>query len=116
MFPVLFPRPTDSHREERKPKLDRFLGTIQLKVKGTTSWVGADKVWGVYVRFLRGSADQVPFCFGENGGATIDSIGADRVQIFTGRGDSDIKRIGTLQLYVYNFGLVLLERGRGRAK
>ena len=99
---MLFPHPTDSYREERKPKLDRFLGSIQLKVKGTTSWVGADKVWGVYIRFLRGSADQVPFCFGENGGATIDFIGADRVQIFTGRGDSDMKRMGTLQLYVYN--------------
>ena len=59
-------------------------------------------MWGVYPRCLRGSADQVPFCFGENGGSTIDFIGAERVQIYTGRGDSDMKRMGTLQLYVLN--------------
>ena len=54
------------------------------------------------MRFLCGSADQVPFCFGEDGGATIDFIGAERVQIFTGRGDSDMKRMGTLQPCVFN--------------
>ena len=88
---------------ERKPKLQRFLAGIQKLVRNSC-YPDKDELntsVGKYPHVLRSSLDQVPFNFGMNGKDTLDFTGTERVQIYTGHA-SDAKRMGTLQIWLFN--------------
>lgn len=89
---------------EREPKLKRMMAGIQRRVKESAT--GPYHIYedGMYPFAKRASLDQVPCMFGLNGRETLDSVGSDRVQIFTGKGDADQKRMCTLQICVLNLG------------
>eukprot|EP00035_Acanthoeca_spectabilis_P019379 m.421460 g.421460 ORF g.421460 m.421460 type:complete len:704 (-) comp16848_c0_seq2:162-2273(-) len=87
--------------EEALEKLRRFCAGIQKRCKDTfVEGMGWDPFYGRYPRALRNSLDQVPFNFDMGRDTTIEEIGANRVQIHTGR-DTDCKRMGTLQIMCY---------------
>ena len=92
-------RRTNNHKEsfeQREPRLKRYLAGLQRRV-GKSKDSRNKTAWGKYPAEKRANSDQVPFTFGENAKTTLERKGRERVQIFTGRGDSDLKRMGTLQ-------------------
>lgn len=90
-------RATNNHTltwDVREPRLKRFCAGLQRRVSA--------KPPNYYPIAKRFSLDQVPLCYGLNGKDTIEEKSTERVQVCTGKGDADQKRMATLQICTLN--------------